>query len=138
MIIRPFNVFGPKQVGHGAIADFIGLAKQGKDLKIYGDGNQVRSWCIVEDFIDAVFRLIENGCSGLYNAGNPYFPQLIKETAQEIIDLCGSKSKLFFVPKREVDVYYRVPNIDKITKDTGWIPRRDFHEELKRTVEEIK
>lgn len=138
LIVRPFNVFGSEQVGHGAIADFANWALKGQDLKIYGDGKQIRSWCIVDDFLDGVFALIENNCSGIYNVGNPSFPQEIKETAEEIIKHAESRSSVYHVPKREVDVYYRVPNISKITRDTNWIPKRDFHEELKKTIEYYK
>lgn len=138
LIIRPFNVFGPEQIGHGAIADFSNWAIHGQDLKIYGDGQQVRSWCIVDDFLDGVMALVESKYAGIYNVGNPQYPQSILETANEIIKYAGTESKTYFVPKREVDVYYRVPNISKITRDTGWIPKRDFHEELKKTVEYYK
>lgn len=134
LIIRPFNVFGPKQIGHGAIADFIEWAKEGKDLKIYGDGLQMRSWCSVDDFLVGVISLIEKECSGVYNVGDPSTPISIKELAEEIIELCQSKSKLYYVPKREVDVYYRVPNIDKIKADIGWSPVCDFHKELENTI----
>ncbi|KKL93686.1 hypothetical protein LCGC14_1872200 [marine sediment metagenome] len=134
LIIRPFNVFGPKQVGHGAIADFIDWAKKGKDLKIYGDGLQTRSWCSVDDFLVGVISLIEMECKGVYNVGDSRTPITIKELAEQIIKVCQSKSKLYYVPKREVDVCYRVPNIDKIMKDIGWKPTTNFHLELKRTI----
>jgi len=135
LVVRPFNIFGLEQRGHGAIADFTNWALKGQDLKIYGDGKQIRSWCIVDDFVDAVFALLESDCSGIYNVGSPDFPQTITETAEEIIKYSGTASKLYFVPKREVDVYYRVPNISKLTRDTNWTPKRDFHEELKKTVD---
>lgn len=132
LIIRPFNVFGPEQIGHGAIADFKKWAKEGTDLKIYGDGMQIRSWCIVDDFVDAVIELIENDCSGIYNVGNPGTPITIKELADKVIEYSNSPSKLYYVPRREVDVYYRVPNIDKLSGATGWIPTRNFDDELKK------
>jgi UDP-glucuronate decarboxylase len=138
LIVRPFNVFGPEQVGHGAIADFIQWALHNQDIKIYGDGLQVRSWSVVDDFNDAVFALIENDCSGIYNIGDPGNELTIRKLAEIIIDFCQSKSKLYYVPKREVDVYYRVPNISKLTRDTGWLPKRNFYEELKRTIAENK
>lgn len=132
LIIRPFNVFGPEQVGHGAIADFRKWAKEGTDLKIYGDGTQVRAWCIVDDFVDAVFALIKNDCHGIYNVGNPTSPITIKKLAANVIKYSKSSSKTYHVPRRDVDVYYRVPNIRKLLKDTGWKPKRDFDEELRK------
>ena len=134
LIIRPFNVFGPKQEGHGAIADFIEWAKQGEDLKIYGDGMQERSWCSVYDFLEGVIALIENDCKGVYNVGDPNTIMTIRALAERIIAGCHSESKLYYVPKREVDIYYRVPNIDKITKDTRWKPKRSFCSELNKTI----
>ena len=136
LIVRPFNIFGPKQKGHGAIADFIDWAKQGEVLKIYGDGLQKRSWCSVHDFLEGMIALIDQDRQGVYNVGNPGTILTIKELAEEIIEICKSTSKLYYVPKREVDIYYRVPNIDKITKDTGWKPQREFHPELFKTIKE--
>ena len=135
LIVRPFNIFGIGQEGHGAIADFCMWAKDGKDITIFGDGDQVRSWCPVDDFIDALFMLINNDAKGIYNVGNPEAPQTILDTAMEIIENTDSVSELVFLPKRDVDISYRVPNIDKLIKETGWKPTRDFHEELKHTIE---
>jgi len=135
LIVRPFNIFGIGQEGHGAIADFCMWARDGKDITIFGDGEQIRSWCPVDDFIDALFMLINNDANGIYNVGNPTAPQSILDTAMEIIENTDSVSKVVFLPKRDVDISYRVPNIDKLTKETGWKPTRDFHEELKHTIE---
>jgi nucleoside-diphosphate-sugar epimerase len=134
LIVRPFNVFGEHQEGHGAIADFIDWGLKGEGIKIYGDGSQLRSWVYVEDFLDAVLALVEKDAKGIYNVGDPTTPITIKELAEEIAKETGEGSELYYEPLREVDVFYRVPNIDKLTELTGWKPKHDFHEALKQVI----
>ncbi len=135
LIIRPFNIFGKTQTDHGAIADFVQLCKKNENIRIFGDGSQVRSWCGVEEFLVGVIALLEKDCSGIYNVGNPNFPQTIEETAEEIITKFGSQNQIEYADKREVDVSYRVPSIDKLIRDTEWQPTQNFHDELLKVIE---
>jgi len=138
IVVRPFNIFGERQTGHGAISHFIAWAIQGKDIRIYGDGKQLRAWCYVKDLVKAVLLLLEKDVTGIFNLGDPRHPLTIKDLASKILDLTGSSSKLHYVPARPVDVNYRVPNIDKAQKVLGWKPEWSFEKALKQTVEWYK
>jgi len=135
LVVRPFNVFGEHQIGHGAIADFIDWGLKGEGIKIYGDGSQLRSWVYVEDFLDAVLALVDKDAKGIYNVGDPSTPITIKEMAEEIATETGKGSELYYEPLREVDVFYRVPNINKLVNLTSWKPAHNFHEALKQVIE---
>jgi len=135
VVIRPFNIFGERQTGHGAISHFIVWALQGKNIRIYGDGSQVRAWCYVKNLVDATIKLIDAPETGIFNIGDPRSPETIMVLAEQIIELTGSTSETVCVPKRSVDVDYRVPNVDKAKNELGWVPTYDFEEGLKRTID---
>jgi len=134
LVIRPFNVFGDHQVGHGAIADFIDWGLKGEGIKIYGEGDQLRAWIYIEDFLDAVLMLVEKDAKGIFNVGDPNNPITIKELAEEIAKETGGGSELYYEPLREVDVFYRVPDIAKLQELTGWEPTRYFLGALKQVI----
>lgn len=135
-ILRPFNIYGERQVGHGAISLFVNWALRDQPLIIYGDGLQIRAWCHVDDLMSAIPKLIENHKTDgeVLNIGNPSQAITILNLAEKIIEMTNSKSRLKFLHKRAVDVDVRVPNITKIKKLIGYQPKISIREGLKRTI----
>ena len=138
--IRPFNVYGPMQVGEGAVHVFITRALRNEDIEIHGDGDQIRSWCYIEDVVDAVMLCLEKeeAIGHVFNIGNPRGTITILSLAEKIVNICKSKSKIVFVPKNYVDVELRIPDIDKAKKILGYKPKVDLDEGLRLTVEWYK
>ena len=135
--IRPFNVYGPGQVGEGAIHRFIVQALRGEDLTIHNDGSQIRAWCYVEDMVNAILRCltIEKAVGQSFNIGNARSVVTIYNLAREIIRLAESPSKITYVKWNNADVELRIPNIDKARELLGFDPQVDLEEGLLRTIE---
>lgn len=133
-VVRPFNIYGPRQTGHGAISHFIFWALHGENLKIYGDGEQVRAWCNVKDIITAFDAIIQQDYVGLLNIGNPNYPMTIIALAKAIIEETHSKSETFHATPRPVDIKYRVPNITRVKEKLGWQPTVSFIDGLRETI----
>jgi len=138
--IRPFNIYGPCQTGEGAIHTFIKRALKNETIQIHGDGDQIRSWCYIDDFIDGVLLSIENEKSvgNVYNIGNPRGTVTILHLAKLIIDICKSDSDIEFIPKNYTDVELRIPSIEKARKELGFSPQIDLEEGICKTVEWYK
>ena len=138
--IRPFNIYGPCQTGEGAIHTFIKRALKNETIQIHGDGDQIRSWCYIDDFIDGVLLSIENEKSvgNVYNIGNPRGTVTILHLAKLIIDICKSDSDIEFIPKNYTDVELRIPSIEKARKELGFSPKIDLEEGIFKTVEWYK
>ncbi len=134
--IRPFNIYGPNQVGEGAVHHFITRALRGDTLFIHGDGSQIRSWCYIDDIIDGVVSAIEreDAIGHAFNIGNPRSTLTIYNLARQIAQLVGSKSALEFQPMDRADVDLRIPNIDKAARLLDYRPRVDLAEGLTRTI----
>ncbi len=134
--IRPFNIYGPGQVGEGAIHHFIVRALRNENLEIHNDGSQIRAWCYVDDFVDGILKCIENpnAVGQVFNIGNPRSVITIYHLAQEIVRLSKSKSRLTMVPWPHADVELRVPDIDKARQLLGYEPNIDLEEGLLRTI----
>lgn len=135
--IRPFNIYGPNQVGEGAVHHFITRALRGEPLHIHGDGSQIRSWCYIDDLVDGVMTALtrDEAVGHAFNIGNPRSTLTIFNLAQQIVALAGSKSTLHFQPMDRADVDLRIPNIDKAAELLGYRPRVDLAEGLTRTIE---
>ena len=135
--IRPFNIYGPGQVGEGAIHRFIVRALAGEPLEIHNDGSQIRAWCYVDDIVDAVVRCLERpeAVGHAFNVGNPRSVCTIYDLARRVVQLAGSASKLRFVEWPHPDVELRVPNIQKARRLLAWEPAVDLDEGLARTIE---
>lgn len=133
--IRPFNIYGPGQVGEGAIQIFIKNVVKGKDIEIHGDGDQIRSWCYVDDMMDGIEMCLTNkkAIGEVFNIGNPKGTITISSLAEKIIHLCKSKSKIVYVPKNYVDVELRIPSIEKAQTLLGFYPKIDLNEGILRT-----
>ena len=135
--VRPFNIYGPGQVGEGAIEQFVTRAIINHDLKIYGDGNQIRSWCYIQDMIDAIMLMLENRrCVGkTFIIGNPQATLTIKELAEKVVQVTGSKSRIVFDRKLNADVIERIPDIGNAKKILGFKPKVSLNDGLKKTVD---
>ncbi len=135
--IRPFNIYGPRQVGEGAIHHFIVRAVAGEDLLVHNDGSQIRSWCYIDDIVDGVVRAMERpeAVGHAFNIGNPRSTLTIYNLARVIVLLAGSRSNIRFVPWDFADVELRIPDIGKARAMLGYEPRVDLEEGLSRTIE---
>lgn len=135
--VRPFNIYGPGQVGEGAIHQFISRAIKNQTMEIHGDGSQIRSWCFVSDFVDCIMLILElkESIGEAFNIGNPLGTVTIAMLARLIKEISGSKSDIIYVPKNYVDVELRVPSIDKATELLNYHPQIDLQEGLRRTIE---
>lgn len=135
--VRPFNIYGPGQVGEGAIHQFISRAIKNETMEIHGDGSQIRSWCYVSDFVDCIMMILENPKSigEAFNIGNPQGTITISMLARLIKEIAGSDSRIIFVPKNYVDVELRVPSIEKASEILNYHPKVDIQEGLKSTIE---
>ena len=134
---RIFNTYGPRMRPDDGrvISNFIVQALQGKDITIYGDGSQTRSFCYVDDLIEAIIKLMntEKGFTGPVNLGNP-FEFSILELAEIIIDLTNSKSKLIFNDLPQDDPKQRQPDITLAKEKLNWEPKIQLKEGLPKTI----
>ncbi len=134
--IRPFNIYGPGQIGEGAIHHFIANALQNRDLVIRGDGDQIRSWCYVDDLVDGVMLCLKKpkAIGQCFNIGNPRGTTTIHGLALAVVRVTYSKSKIVYVPKDYADVELRIPSIDKAKKILGFEAKIGLEEGLRRTA----
>jgi UDP-glucose 4-epimerase len=134
--IRPFNVYGPGQIGGGAIRAFIETVLAGEDLIIHGDGSQVRAWCYVDDLVDALLLVLErpDAVGEVFNVGNERSVLTILDLAKQIRRLMKADVEIKFRPLHYTDVEMRIPNVDKARKLLGWEPKVDLDEGLFRTI----
>jgi nucleoside-diphosphate-sugar epimerase len=134
--IRPFNIYGPRQVGEGAVHHFIARALRGEPLTIHNDGSQIRAWCYVDDIVDAIELALERdeAVGHAFNIGNPRSTVTIYNLAREIVRLSSSGSRIEFVKWPHADVEIRVPSVQKATELLGYRARVDLEEGLLRTI----
>jgi UDP-glucose 4-epimerase len=129
-VVRPFNVYGPGQVGEGALSGFIKRAIRNEDIQIHGTGTQIRAWCYVDDMVAGIMACLEhpNAAGKAFNIGNPRAVTTIYGLASTVIRLLGSKSKIGFIWKDYADIELRVP-------DSNWA-RTQIEFEAKVDLEE--
>ncbi|WP_455204914.1 UDP-glucuronic acid decarboxylase family protein [Kaarinaea lacus] len=136
-VARLFNTYGPRMHPNDGrvVSNFIVQALQGKDITIYGDGSQTRSFCYIDDLADALIRLMnsKDAFTGPVNLGNPG-EFTIKELAEHVIDLTDSKSKLVFKPLPSDDPKQRQPDISLARKELSWEPKIPLKEGLIKTI----
>jgi nucleoside-diphosphate-sugar epimerase len=134
--VRPFNIYGPNQVGIGAIRQFTLKAIRGEDLIVHNDGTQIRAWCFVEDFVHGVLLGLTKpqAIGKSYNIGNPRSVLTTLALAQLIIRTAGSASKILFQPLEYTDVEVRTPDITLARKDLNYEPVVEMEEGIERTV----
>jgi nucleoside-diphosphate-sugar epimerase len=135
-IVRPFNVYGPRQVGDGAVRGMILQALRDAPITLYNDGTQIRAWCYVEDFVDGVLRCAERpeAIGHAFNLGNPQGTITNFELANMIIRLTQSKSGIVFKPHPGPEVDLRVPSIDKAAALLGFQPTVSLEAGISRTI----
>ena len=130
--VHPFNVFGPGQIGGGAIRAFIEAALGGRDLTVHGDGSQIRAWCYVTDMVSGVLACLERpeAVGQAFNIGNPRSSVTIYDLAQRIKRLTGCAGEIVFAPLGYVDVELRIPNVEKARELLGWEPQVELDDGL--------
>jgi dTDP-glucose 4,6-dehydratase len=138
-IVRIFNTYGPRmRLNDGrALPAFIGQALRGKDLTVFGDGSQTRSFCYVDDLIEGIYRLLHSDYSNPVNIGNPNEITL-KEFAEEVLQLTGNKVKIDYRPLPVDDPKQRRPDITKAKALLDWEPKVARIEGLKITYDYFK
>lgn len=137
VIIRPFNIYGVGQVGEGAVHTFINRALNGLPLEIRGDGDQIRSWCYIDDMVEAIKLCTsnQNAVGNTFNIGNPKGTITINMLAYLIKELCQSNSDIVYVPMDYEDVELRIPSIEKAKQLIGYKPKVDIITGLKKTID---
>lgn len=135
-IARIFNTYGPRmRLDDGrALPNFMVQALKGEDITVYGNGNQTRSFCYVDDLIDGIKKLLDSDEPEPVNLGNPEEITIL-DFAREIIRLTGSKSQIKYCPLPENDPKVRQPDITKAKKVLGWEPKVSRHEGVKRALQ---
>lgn len=138
-IVSIFNTYGPRmRLNDGRVLPaFIGQALRGEDLTVFGDGSQTRSFCYVDDEVEGIFRLLMSDYHLPVNIGNPD-EITIREFAEEIVNLTGTKQKIIYHPLPKDDPKQRQPNITKARQLLGWEPKVSRAEGLKITYDYFK
>jgi UDP-glucose 4-epimerase len=134
--VRPFNVYGPGQTGEGAIQIFIKRALKNEKIKIDGDGNQIRAWCYVDDFVDCIMRCVEspNAIGESFNIGNARAVTTILGLAHIVCRVLNSSSEIYHAPPLSADIAIRIPSVDKAEELLGFKAKIDLEEGIRRTA----
>ncbi len=137
-VVRIFNTYGPRMHPYDGrvISNFIRQALRGEEITIFGDGSQTRSFCYRDDLIEGMIRMMENsvGLIGPVNIGNPG-EFTIKQLAEMVLRLIGSRSKLVYQPLPADDPTQRQPDITLARSKLGWEPKVPLEEGLAKTIE---
>ena len=138
-IVRLFNTYGPKmKINDGrVVTNFISQAISGEDITIYGNGNQTRSFCFVDDTVLGIIKAMESDSSEVFNIGNPNEITIL-QLAEKVISLTNSKSSIKFVELPEDDPMQRKPDITKANKKLNWFPEVSLEDGLMKTIEWVK
>jgi len=138
--VRPFNVYGPGQTGEGALQIFIKRALKDEDISIYGDGNQIRAWCYVDDFVDGLMRCIENpnAIGESFNIGNARAVVTIYGLAQTVLRVINSKSRIIYKPALSADIELRIPSVEKAEKILGFKAKYDLEYGIEKSARWIE
>lgn len=140
-VVRIFNTYGPRMHPNDGrvVSNFIMQALRGEDITLYGDGNQTRSFCYCDDLIDGLIRMMatDDSVIGPINIGNPK-EFTIKQLAELVIELTGSKSKIVYLPAPADDPQQRQPVIDQAKEILHWEPTIQLREGIMKTIEYFK
>jgi len=139
-VVRPFNVYGPGQVGEGALRTFILRALRNETIEIHGDGTQIRAWCYVDDMVDGTLLAMRHprAIGESFNIGNQRAVTTIYGLANTVIRVLGSRSAIQFVIRDYADVEIRVPSVSKSEDLLGFTAKVDLEEGIKRTAEHFR
>ena len=134
--VRPFNVYGPGQIGGGAIRAFIEAAIGGRPLTIHGDGSQIRAWTYVDDMVRGLLLALEHPAAvgESFNIGNARSTVTIFDLAQRIKRISGASGEITFEPLNYTDVELRIPNVSKARELLGFEAEVELDEGLERTI----
>jgi len=134
--VRPFNVYGPGQTGEGAMQIFINRALKNKTIKIDGDGNQIRAWCYIDDFVDCLIRCIENpkAIGESFNIGNARAVITILGLAETVCRVLKSDTKIVHEPPLSADIAIRIPSTEKALEILGFKAKVDLEEGILKTA----
>ncbi len=136
-VVRIFNTYGPRMHPHDGrvVSNFIVQALKGEEITIYGEGNQTRSFCYVDDLVEAMLRMMATpaGFTGPVNIGNPIEFTML-ELAEKVVSLVKSSSKLVFCPLPSDDPRQRQPDITLAKKELDWQPQINLENGLKSTI----
>ena len=136
-VVRIFNTYGPRMHPNDGrvVSNFIVQALKGEDITIYGNGQQTRSFCYVDDLIDGMLRMMAtpSGFTGPVNIGNPVEFTML-ELAEHVLRFIHSKSKMVFLPLPQDDPRQRQPNIELAKENLGWVPKVSLEDGLKETI----
>ncbi len=137
-IVRIFNTYGPRMRPDDGrvVSNFIVQALRGEDLTIYGDGEQTRSFCYVDDLVEGIIRLMNTEGDTLHlpvNIGNPN-EFTMNELAQKVVEKVGSNTKITYLPLPQDDPKQRQPNIERAKEVLGWSPKIELSEGLERAI----
>ncbi len=135
--MRPFNVYGPGQIGGGAIRAFIEAALAGGDLTIHGDGSQIRAWTYVDDMVEGLLLTLEHPAAvgESFNIGNARSAVTIFDLAQRVKRISGCNGEITFQPLHYTDVDLRIPNVAKARDVLGFEAKVELDEGLARTID---
>jgi UDP-glucuronate decarboxylase len=140
-VVRIFNTYGPRMHPNDGrvVSNFIMQALKGEDITIYGDGKQTRSFCFVDDLVEAIIRAMNtpDDFTGPVNIGNPK-EFTILQLAELVIKLTGSKSQLVYKPLPSDDPRQRQPDISLAKQVLGWSPTTELELGLERTIRYFK
>lgn len=134
--VRPFNIYGPGQVGEGAVHAFVTRALRNEPITIHNDGDQIRSWCYIDDIVRGILAALEAPAAvgESFNIGNPRSTVTIHQLARMIIRLAGSSSGIGFIDWDFPDVELRVPDVKKAERLLGFRAEVDLEDGLERTI----
>jgi UDP-glucuronate decarboxylase len=135
-VVRIFNTYGPRMLENDGrvVSNFVVQALTGEDITLYGDGQQTRSFCYVDDLVDGLTAMMDQvAIVGPLNLGNPS-EFTIRELAEEVISLTGSRSKIVYRPLPKDDPVRRQPDITKARLHLGWEPRVALRDGLVKTI----
>jgi UDP-glucuronate decarboxylase len=139
-VVRIFNTYGPQMLENDGrvVSNFVVQALQGNDLTVYGEGNQTRSFCYVDDLVDGMIKMMnQDEFSGPVNLGRPE-EYTILEIAEKVLSMIETKSKIVFKPLPSDDPTKRRPNIALAKDKLNWEPTTSFDEGLSKTIEYFK
>jgi UDP-glucose 4-epimerase len=134
--VRPFNVFGPRRLGAHAILGFVLSSLMGSPIEVHGDGSQIRSWCYIEDFCDAIIEMLArpNAVGEDFNIGNPENTLTILQLAREVLHVTGRPVPIELIDAPFPDIEIRVPSLEKARHILGYRPTYDLRKSLELTV----
>jgi UDP-glucose 4-epimerase len=136
-VVRPFNVYGPGQVGEGALRTFVLRAIRNQPIEIHGDGTQIRAWCYVDDMVDGVLLAIAHpkAVGESFNIGNQKAVVTIYGLANTVVRVLASESSISFARKDYADVELRIPSVTKARELLGFEAKIDLDEGIRRAAE---